>query len=79
MATDQMRVYQDAISHYREMKRRLERELSDSRVKVLDLLDELDAVQILRDHAPTPQLHLVDRLNWTLLLMERIGDQLGRG
>jgi hypothetical protein len=45
--------------------------------KVLDLLDELDAVEILRAHTPSARRHLVDRLETGLRLIGRIDGELG--
>jgi hypothetical protein len=51
---------------------RLHHEADDVRSDVFDLLDELGAVDILREHAPPSQRFLLDRLEIALRLVDRL-------
>jgi hypothetical protein len=42
----------------------------------LALFEDLDAIEILRAHAPPARLYLLDRLQTALCLLDRIADEL---
>jgi hypothetical protein len=43
-------------------------------LRVFELLDDLNAVEVLRDHTPPGRRYLVDRLETALRLIDRIAD-----
>jgi len=53
----------------------LHEEYSGAFRKVLDLLEDLDTLELLRFHAPLNRRHLVDRLETALKLARRVDDE----
>jgi hypothetical protein len=62
--------------HYEKQATALRSEYADTVKQLLDLLGDLDAVQLLRSHAPPARQSTVDRLDTALRLLCRIEDEL---
>ena len=53
-------------------------ELYETQDTVIDLLDELDAMEILREHVPAPRRLSLDRLETAIRLIDRLYRNIDR-
>ena len=58
------------------MDQKLIQEWTEVECRIFCLLDELDAVEVLRAHVPAGHQHLVDRLDWSLRLRHLLETEL---